>query len=60
MNYASIIMYFAWEDQRDKECFINHKVANVLYEKYSTVDFTPAYTVTSKECEVAKSKQHSL
>ena len=32
-----IILYFVWADQRDKVYFIFHKVARVLYEKYSTV-----------------------
>ena len=27
------ILYFAWADQRDKVCFIFHKVARVLYGK---------------------------
>ena len=27
------ILYFAWVDQRDKVCFIFHKVARVLYGK---------------------------
>ena len=30
-------MYFAWEDQRQKQYFMCHKMSSVLYRKYSTV-----------------------
>ena len=32
-----ILLYFAWVDERDRVCFIFHKVARVLYGKYSTI-----------------------
>jgi len=40
-SFKSVIMYFAWEDQSEKVCRIDHKVVinciTVLYEPYSTV-----------------------
>ena len=35
--FRNYILYFAWADQRDKVYLIFHKVARVLYGKYSTV-----------------------
>ena len=32
-----MLLYFAWEDQRQKQHFICHKMPSVLYKKYSTV-----------------------
>ena len=32
-----IIVFFAWEDQRQKQYCICHKMSSVLYKKYSIV-----------------------
>ena len=36
-NTVYTLLYFAWEDQRQKQHFMCHKILSMLYEKYSTV-----------------------
>ena len=32
-----LLLVCAWEDQRENQCYICHKISSILYGKYSTV-----------------------
>ena len=37
MDLLFILLVCAWEDQRENQYYIRHKISSVLYGKYSTV-----------------------